>query len=80
MYIHVQIMKPFQVINFSLYSLKSTENMWFSDAFRGYKGSNVAWNGKMFEPVCCMYVIQQRFIKNYFSFYPLAKPHLKDPR
>ena len=43
---------------FFLYSLKSTENMWFSDAFRGYKGNNVAWNGKMFELVCCMCVIQ----------------------
>ena len=54
----MQIMNPFQVKKNFLYSLKLTENMWFSDAFRGYKGSNVAWNGKMFELACCMYVIQ----------------------
>ena len=58
MYIYMQIMNPFQVKKNFLYSLKLTENMWFSDAFRGYKESNVAWNGKMFELVCCMYVIQ----------------------
>ena len=33
----MQIMNPFQVSNFFLYPLKSTENMWFSVAFRGYK-------------------------------------------
>ena len=73
-------MNPFQVNNFFLYSMKSTKNMLFSHAFRGYKGSNVAWNGKMFELVCCMYVIQQRFIKKYSSFYSLGKSHLKNPR
>ena len=54
----MQIMNPFQVNNFILYSLKSAENIWFPEALRGYKGSNVAWNGKMFELVCCIYVIQ----------------------
>ena len=30
-------MNPFQVNNFFLYPLKSTENMWLSKAFRGYR-------------------------------------------
>ena len=52
--------------------MKSTKNMLFSDAFRGYKGSNVAWNGKMFELVCCMYVIQhyQHYQKIFFLLFP----------
>ena len=33
----MQIMNPFQVNNFFLYPLKSTENMSLSDAFRGYR-------------------------------------------
>ena len=37
MSIYMQIMNPFQVNNVFLYSLKSTESMWFSDAFRDHK-------------------------------------------
>ena len=44
MYIYMQIMNPFQVNNFFLYSLTSTESMWFSDAFRGYKRGSM-WPG-----------------------------------
>ena len=36
MHIYMQIINPFQV-NFFLYPLKSTENMWLSDALRVYK-------------------------------------------
>ena len=43
MYICMQIMNPFPVNNFP-YSLKSTENMWFSGPFRGYKGVAL-WHG-----------------------------------
>ena len=40
----MQIMNPFSVKNFFLYLLKSTENMWFSDPFRGYK-RRALWYG-----------------------------------
>ena len=36
MHIYMQIINPFQV-NFFLYPLKSTENMWLSDALKVYK-------------------------------------------
>ena len=45
----MQIMNQFPVNNFFLYPLKSTENMWFSDLFSGYKrGAVWQWNEKMF--------------------------------
>ena len=40
----MQILDPFPVNNFFLYPLKSTENMWFSDPFRGYK-RGAMWHG-----------------------------------
>ena len=32
---------------FILYSLKTSENRWFWDVFRGYRSGTVAWNGIM---------------------------------
>ena len=40
----VQI-NPFRAINHFLYPLKTSENLWFSDAIRGYRKKPMAWNG-----------------------------------
>ena len=36
---------PFHVTGLFLYLLKTLENLWFSDIFRGCRNGPVAWNG-----------------------------------
>ena len=38
---------PFHAIDLFWYPLKTSENLWFSDVFRGYQKRSVAWNGLM---------------------------------
>ena len=35
---------PFYAIGLFLYPLKTSENLWFSDVFRGYRMRPVSWN------------------------------------
>ena len=42
--IPIFIIKPFQIIFSSHASLKTWENVWFSDVFRGYGKGTVDWN------------------------------------
>ena len=39
------VVNPFHVNVPFLYSLKMSENLWFSDVFRGYKSRTLAWKG-----------------------------------
>ena len=39
-----KVIKPFHATGLFLYLLK-TENLWFSDVFRGYRKRSVTWNG-----------------------------------
>ena len=62
----MQILNPFPVNNFSLYPLKSTENMWFSDPFRGYK-RGAMWHGM--EKCCLLHVCNKNLSKKiHFIF------------
>ena len=36
---------PFQANVPCLYTLKTSQNLWFSDVFRGYGNGALAWNG-----------------------------------
>ena len=39
------IFNPFHATDLFWYSLKTSENIWFSDVFREYQKRSVAWNG-----------------------------------
>ena len=39
------LIKPSRAIGLFLYTLKASENLWFSDIFRRYRKKLVAWNG-----------------------------------
>ena len=39
------ILNPFHATDLFWYPLKTSENLWFSDVFRGYQKKSVAWNG-----------------------------------
>ena len=39
------IFNPFHATDFFLYPLKTSENLWFSNVFRGYRERPVTWNG-----------------------------------
>ena len=41
----ILFVNPFHVTGVILYPLKTSENLWFSDIFRGYRKRPVAWNG-----------------------------------
>ena len=41
---HLRV-NPFHTTGLFLYLLKSSENLWFSDAFRGCRKKPMAWNG-----------------------------------
>ena len=43
----------FHATDFFSYALKTSEDPWFSDAFRGYQKRSVAWNGLM--KLCLIY-------------------------
>ena len=43
----------FHATDFFWYALKTSEDPWFSDVFRGYQKRSVAWNGLM--KLCLMY-------------------------
>ena len=43
------LLNPFHATGFFLYLLKASENLWFSDVFRGYRKRTVAWNGLMYQ-------------------------------
>ena len=43
--VSLSFFKPFHATGLFLYPLKTSENFWFSDGFRGYKNRPVAWNG-----------------------------------
>ena len=43
------LVNPFHAIGFSLYLLKTSENLWFYDVFRKYWKRLVAWNGLMYQ-------------------------------
>ena len=46
LYLIVQkYLNPFHATGFFWYPLKTSENLWFSDVFRGYRKRPVAWNG-----------------------------------
>ena len=78
MYICMQIMNPFPVNNFFLYPLKSTENMWFFDLFRGYK-RGAMWHGMENFLTCLLHVCNTtKIYQKNSSFYHLYKSHLKD--
>ena len=36
---------PFHATDLFWYPLKTSENLWLSDVFRGYQERSVAWNG-----------------------------------
>ena len=38
------LLNPFDATGFFRYPLKTSENIWFSDVFRGYRKRPVAWN------------------------------------
>ena len=40
-----QYVNPFPALSLFLYPLKTSENLWFSGVFRGYKKKPVALNG-----------------------------------
>ena len=42
---HEGLVNQFHAAGLFLYPLKTPENLWFSDIFRGYKKRLVAWNG-----------------------------------
>ena len=39
------LINPFHATDLFWYPLKTSENLWFSDVFRGYQKRSVAWNG-----------------------------------
>ena len=41
---NLELLNPFHVIAFFLYTLKTSENLWFSDVFREYRERPVSWN------------------------------------
>ena len=43
--LHSPFLKPFHTTDLFWYPLKTSENLWFSDVFRGYQKRSVAWNG-----------------------------------
>ena len=42
---HLKHFNPFHANDLFWYSLKTSENLWFSDVFRGHQKRSVAWNG-----------------------------------
>ena len=54
-------LNPFHAIDLFWYPLKTSENLWFSDVFRGYQKRSVAWNGlKAWQTV-----VSDNFLKSY---------------
>ena len=45
---------PFHASGLFWYPLKASENLWFSDVFRGYQKRTVAWNGLTTWPIVIM--------------------------
>ena len=45
---------PFHASGLFWYPLKTSENLWFSDVFRGYQKRTVAWNGLTTWPIVIM--------------------------
>ena len=43
------LFNPFHATGLFLYLLKTSENLWFSDVFRGYRKRPVAWDGLMYQ-------------------------------
>ena len=43
------LFNPFHATGLFLYFLKTSENLWFSNAFRGYRNRPLAWNGLMYQ-------------------------------
>ena len=43
------LINPFHAAGLFLYLLKTSENIWFSDVFRGYRKRPVAWNGLVYQ-------------------------------
>ena len=43
--IMASFINPFYTADLLWYPLKTSENLWFSDVFRGYQKRSVAWNG-----------------------------------
>ena len=43
------LLNPFHDTPLFLYLLKTSENLWFSDVFRGYRKRPLAWNGLMYQ-------------------------------
>ena len=41
----ILFVNPFHATGVILYPLKTSENLWFSDIFRGYRERPVTWNG-----------------------------------
>ena len=59
---------PYNVTCLILYLLKVSENLRFSDVFRGYKKRPVAWNELIKKSVSCW----QAAVSRYYNFNPLV--------
>ena len=44
-YTFIYVINPFHATGLFLYPLETSEKLWFSDVFRGYRKRLVAWNG-----------------------------------
>ena len=52
-------MNPFHITGRFLYPLKTSENFWFSDVFKGYRKRQVAWIGlKLLKLILNLYIKQ----------------------
>ena len=43
--VSIKVFNPFHATDLFWCPLKTSENLWFSDVFRGYQKRSVAWNG-----------------------------------
>ena len=64
------IIKPFSTNVPLLYPLKTSENLWFSDVFRGYRSGTFVKNG-------LITTFSQVLLIGSFSLYSLADGHIK---
>ena len=63
-----RFINPFLPTCLFLYPLKTSENLWFSDVFRGYRKRPVTWN-----EFKCSWKIHCKILSvNYFLFYKLS--------
>ena len=56
-FITIRFINPFHATGLFRKPLKTSENLWFSDVFRGYQKRPVAWNGLITRAWDCFVVI-----------------------